>query len=86
MCKDEPGVGNYTCLCKSGYTGEGCDVTVDPCESNPCKNLATCESHEQVPKRDNLLTLEYNFFGDNESEQRYIRYTLSFFSPFACMK
>jgi len=49
MCKDEPGVGNYTCLCKSGYTGDSCDVTVDPCESNPCKNLATCESHEQVP-------------------------------------
>lgn len=28
MCKDEPGVGNFTCLCRSGYTGENCDLTV----------------------------------------------------------
>ena len=54
MCKDEPGVGNFTCLCKSGYTGDGCDVTVDPCESNPCKNEAKCESHEQVSVETNI--------------------------------
>ena len=28
MCKDEPGINNYTCLCRSGYTGHDCDVTV----------------------------------------------------------
>lgn len=28
MCKDEPGLGNFTCLCRSGYTGENCDMTV----------------------------------------------------------
>ena len=48
MCRNEPGVGNYTCLCKSGYTGENCDVTIDPCVSNPCFNEAACESYQQV--------------------------------------
>ena len=65
MCRNEPGVGNFTCLCKSGYTGEKCDVTVDPCESNPCKNEATCESHEQVkfvlPKYHVLLSMDPPF-------------------------
>lgn len=28
MCKDEPGYNNFTCLCRSGYTGVDCDVTV----------------------------------------------------------
>lgn len=28
MCKDEPGINNFTCLCRSGYTGLDCDITV----------------------------------------------------------
>lgn len=28
MCKDEPGYNNFTCLCRSGYTGIDCDITV----------------------------------------------------------
>ena len=28
MCKDEPGLNNFTCLCRSGYTGPNCDITV----------------------------------------------------------
>ena len=50
MCKNEPGPGEFTCLCRSGYTGESCDVTVDPCavNGNPCQNEGLCEIQEQV--------------------------------------
>ena len=59
MCKDEPGPGNYTCLCRSGYTGENCDLTVDPCigaaGGNPCQNDGLCESYQQVSDALSLL-------------------------------
>lgn len=49
MCKTEPGIGNHTCLCKNGYTGTNCDVTIDPCTSNgnPCENNARCVPLQQ---------------------------------------
>lgn len=44
MCQDLPGVGTINCLCRSGYEGPACNITVNPCTSgdNPCLNGATC--------------------------------------------
>lgn len=49
MCKNEPGYGNFTCLCRSGYTGDDCDVTINPCTANgnPCSNGANCVALKQ---------------------------------------
>lgn len=49
MCKNEPGYGNFTCLCRSGYTGDDCDVTINPCTANgnPCSNGANCVALQQ---------------------------------------
>ncbi|CAH1789732.1 unnamed protein product, partial [Owenia fusiformis] len=33
---------NFTCQCTDGYSGAKCDITDDPCTSNPCQNGATC--------------------------------------------
>lgn len=43
------GFNNYTCLCRSGYTGIDCDITIDPCTANgnPCSNGATCLALQQ---------------------------------------
>ena len=50
MCKNEPGYENYSCLCRSGFTGENCSVTVNPCteNGNPCANEASCVPLQQV--------------------------------------
>ncbi|XP_053372837.1 uncharacterized protein LOC123559410 [Mercenaria mercenaria] len=34
--------GSAACLCKPGYTGLNCDTNINECDSNPCKNGATC--------------------------------------------
>uniref|UniRef100_A0A669CGL2 Slit homolog 1b (Drosophila) n=1 Tax=Oreochromis niloticus TaxID=8128 RepID=A0A669CGL2_ORENI len=38
----------YTCVCKSGFTGKHCETPVDACVSNPCTNGGTCLSDEQT--------------------------------------
>uniref|UniRef100_A0A3B4ZYF0 Slit homolog 1 protein n=1 Tax=Stegastes partitus TaxID=144197 RepID=A0A3B4ZYF0_9TELE len=38
----------YTCTCKSGFTGKHCETPVDACVSNPCTNGGTCLSDEQT--------------------------------------
>ncbi|CAK9795155.1 Cubn [Anthophora quadrimaculata] len=32
----------YICLCNPGYTGTTCNVAIDPCSPNPCKNNGVC--------------------------------------------
>uniref|UniRef100_A0A3Q2ZWD6 Slit homolog 1 protein n=1 Tax=Kryptolebias marmoratus TaxID=37003 RepID=A0A3Q2ZWD6_KRYMA len=38
----------YTCSCKSGFTGKHCETPVDACVSNPCTNGGSCLSDEQT--------------------------------------
>ena len=33
---------DYTCECKSGWSGQRCDVEIDECSSDPCLNEAQC--------------------------------------------
>ena len=47
MCKNKPGQGQFTCLCRTGYTGAHCSSTLDPCAANPCSNSAQCVQLKQ---------------------------------------
>ena len=39
------GLGDYTCLCVAGFTGERCQSDVNECESMPCRNDAVCKDY-----------------------------------------
>ncbi|KOC70062.1 Cubilin [Habropoda laboriosa] len=41
-CVLAPHTNDYICLCNFGYTGMACDVSIDPCFPNPCKNNGAC--------------------------------------------
>ncbi|XP_043479110.1 cubilin-like isoform X2 [Leptopilina heterotoma] len=39
-----PGVGNtFSCHCQNGYMGILCNLAVDPCNPNPCRNNGVCK-------------------------------------------
>ena len=35
-------VGDYTCICSAGWTGENCAIDIDECASSPCQNGGEC--------------------------------------------
>ncbi|KAG1672479.1 Neurogenic locus protein delta [Nymphon striatum] len=40
------GQGSYTCSCPEGFTGTDCEVRLDDCSHQTCRNGATCVSSE----------------------------------------
>lgn len=36
------GQGSYTCSCRPGFTGASCEVQVNQCNGNPCRNGGSC--------------------------------------------
>lgn len=36
------GQGSYTCSCPPGYTGANCEIQVNECSGNPCRNGGSC--------------------------------------------
>lgn len=32
----------YQCICKAGTSGPNCEINVNECYSNPCRNNAKC--------------------------------------------
>ncbi len=36
------GQGSYTCSCKPGFTGASCEIQVNECAGNPCRNGGSC--------------------------------------------
>ena len=39
-----PVLGNYTCECQKGFTGELCETAIDACRNSHCFNNGTCIS------------------------------------------
>nr|CAD7398371.1 unnamed protein product [Timema cristinae] len=40
--RERTGVGGYYCACDPGWTGVNCDLPVNECLSEPCRNSGTC--------------------------------------------
>ncbi|GIX69603.1 hypothetical protein CEXT_695371 [Caerostris extrusa] len=38
---------NFQCQCVEGFSGEKCEIKIDPCSSNPCGEAATCVAVSQ---------------------------------------
>ncbi|XP_019616663.1 PREDICTED: sushi, von Willebrand factor type A, EGF and pentraxin domain-containing protein 1-like isoform X1 [Branchiostoma belcheri] len=40
QCVDQ--LRDYSCICKTGFIGQNCEINIDDCEDNVCQNNATC--------------------------------------------
>lgn len=38
ICNRTPGLLEYECICEPGFTGVDCNININECESNPCKD------------------------------------------------
>ena len=47
----------YVCHCQYPYSGDNCELIIDPCWSNPCENSGTC-----LPLSDKLYRQFYESF------------------------
>lgn len=39
---------NYTCECYKGYTGDNCQIDIQECTPNPCRNNSLCLENSNV--------------------------------------
>lgn len=48
------GQGSYTCSCRPGFTGASCEIQVNECAGNPCRNGGSCTvSVPDLPQKEN---------------------------------
>ncbi|XP_077869119.1 sushi, von Willebrand factor type A, EGF and pentraxin domain-containing protein 1-like [Saccoglossus kowalevskii] len=40
-CEDQ--IGSFQCLCTAGFQGDRCEININDCEPDPCRNGATCD-------------------------------------------
>uniref|UniRef100_H3CC85 Delta-like protein n=1 Tax=Tetraodon nigroviridis TaxID=99883 RepID=H3CC85_TETNG len=55
------GQGSYTCSCRPGFTGASCEVQVNECAGNPCRNGGSCTDLENTY----TCTCPHGFYGNN---------------------
>lgn len=42
--------GGYTCICATGYGGAHCDLVIQACSNNPCRNGGLCKQDSTKPQ------------------------------------
>ncbi|RDD44406.1 Protein crumbs [Trichoplax sp. H2] len=68
VCLNTDNGNNYTCICKTGYTGRTCAEYINFCTSNPCQNNGTCSNIVPPPSTGATYRCncqEYIYFGSN---------------------